>query len=232
VPVNQARGIMTSLMNSGKVVRGYLGVMIQPITPELAKALKLPNDDGVLVGDVVEDGPAGKAGVKAGDVVVAFNGLAVGDVRTLRLRASQTAPGSKATLTVLRDGKEQRLELTVQELPGGELAAGNEPAGKAVGKARLGVRLGDLDGEARERFEIPRHVKGGLITEVLPGSRAADAGLKPGEVIVEVDRKAVRSAAEVSAAVAENGGDLVLRVWSKGSVRFVAVPAGAAAEVK
>jgi serine protease Do len=223
VPVNMARGIMDSLIANGKVTRGYLGVMIQPLTPELAKAFGVASDRGVLVGDVVADSPAAKAGVKAGDVVVRFNGREVEDPRSLRLKSAQTVPGTKATLTVLRDGKQQNLELTIGELKNDEADETSPEAAQAPGKMKLGVRLGEIDKQAREHFEIPASVSGVLVAEVIPGSRAAEAGLQPGNVIVEVDRVAVNKPADAAAAIGKNDGDLVLRLWTRDGTRYVVV---------
>ncbi|MBA3698567.1 MAG: DegQ family serine endoprotease [Planctomycetes bacterium] len=223
VPVNMARGIMDSLIANGKVTRGYLGVMIQPLTPELAKAFGVKNDRGVLVGDVVADSPAAKAGIKAGDVVVAFNGREVEDPRQLRLKSAQTVPGTKATLTVLRDGKSLNLDLTIGELKGDPRDDASPEAAQVPAKMKLGVRLGEIDNQAREHFEIPTSMNGVLVAEVIPGSRAADAGLQPGNVIVEVDRAVVNKPADAVAAIGKSEGDLVLRLWTKDGTRFVVV---------
>jgi serine protease Do len=223
VPVNMARSIMDSLIAKGTVTRGYLGVMIQPLTPELAKAFKVKNDRGVLVGDVVADSPAGKAGIKAGDVVVAFNGSEIEDPRQLRLKSAQTVPGTKATLTVLREGKSQEMELTIGELKGDPSDEASPEAAQVPVKMKLGVRLGEIDKQAREQFDIPESVSGVLVGEVIPGSRAADAGLQPGNVIVEIDRGAVSKPADAKAAINKSGGDLVLRLWTKDGSRYVVV---------
>jgi serine protease Do len=230
VPVNMARGVMNSLITTGKVVRGYLGVMVQPVSGDLAKAFKLPNEEGALVGEVSEGSPAAKAGIKAGDVVVGFNAAKVGDPRQLRLLAAAATPGSTATLTVLRDGQEKKLEVAMGELPGEAGGDAKDVSAKAGAKGRLGVRLADLDDELRARLELPKQVQGAAVVEVVPGSRAQEAGLRPGEVIVEADRKAMASAKEVSAAVAAAEGDLVLRVWSKDGMRYVVVKLGKAAD--
>jgi serine protease Do len=224
VPVNLARGIMDSLIAHGKVVRGYLGVMIQPLTPELAKAFKIEGDRGVLVGDVVPDGPAAKAGLKAGDVVVSFNGRAVDDPRQLRLSSAQTVPGSKVKLGVAREGATREVEITIGELKSSDDEAGIEaPATQGAGKVKLGVRLSDVDQAARERFDIPKSIEGALIVEVMPGSRAGEAGLRPGTVIVEIDRKPVTRAGDAVDAIGKSSGDLMLRVWSKEGTRYVVV---------
>jgi serine protease Do len=227
VPVNLAHGVMQSLVTKGKVVRGFLGLMIQPVTADIAKAFALPNEEGALIGDVVVDGPAAKAGVKAGDVVLSFNGTRINEARQLRLLASQTSPGTMVTLALVRDGKPMSLQVTLQELVArGEKAA---PEGEAHaqdgGKAKLGVALADLDGTARERFEIPRQVQGALITEVIPGSRADLNGLSAGGVIMEVNRKPVASAKAAADAIGDSDGSLVLRLWTKDGVRFQVVRA-------
>lgn len=223
VPVNMARGIMDSLITNGKVTRGYLGLMIQPLTPELAKAFNVKPDQGVLIGDVVADGPAAKAGLQSGDVVTAFNGRDIEDPRHLRLKSAQTVPGTKATLTVLRDGKSREIEVTVGELKSQDGDEAMPEAAQTPGKVKLGVRLGEIDQEARERFEIPKSVHGVVIAEVVPGSRAADAGLQPGNVILEVDRQPVTKPADAVAAIGKNKGDLMLRLWAQDGTRFVVV---------
>ncbi|HEY9173833.1 MAG TPA: Do family serine endopeptidase, partial [Verrucomicrobiae bacterium] len=122
VPINLARYVMERLIADGKVTRGYLGVMIQPVTPDLAKEFKLPDNTGALIGDVTKDSPAEDAGLKEGDVIIEFNGKKVTDSRHLRLLVSQTAPGTKADVKLLRDGKEKNLTVKLGELPEGGLA--------------------------------------------------------------------------------------------------------------
>ncbi len=223
VPVNMARGIMDSLITNGKVTRGYLGVMIQPMTPELAKVFKVDSERGVLVGDVVADSPAAKAGIKSGDVVMTFNGREVEDPRQLRLKSAQMVPGTVAKLGVLRDGAMKDIELTVGELKSAENDDDAPTAAQAPGKVKLGVRLGELDHESRDHFDIPKKISGALVVEVVPGSRAAEAGVQPGNVIVDVDRSPVSKPADAAAAIAKSTGDLVLRLWTKDGTRFVVV---------
>ncbi len=225
VPVNLAHMVMESLVTKGKVVRGFLGLMIQPVTADIAKAFALPDEEGALIGDVVADGPAAKAGVKAGDVVTMFNGTRIAEARQLRLLASQTSPGTTVTLALVRDGKPLQLQVTLQELVvrGEKAAPEGEAHAQEGGKAKLGVALADLDAAAREQFEIPRHIQGALITEVVTGSRAELGGLTAGEVIMEVNRKQVASAKAAADAIGEADGSLVLRLWTKDGVRFQVV---------
>jgi len=174
---------------------------------------------------VVVDSPAAKAGIKAGDVVTSFNGNRIAEARQLRLLASQTSPGTTVTLAVVRDGKPLSLQVTLQELVarGEKAAAEVEAHAQEGGKARLGVALADIDGAARERFDIPRHVQGALITEVVPGSRAELGGLAAGAVIMEVNRKQVTTAKAAADAIGDSDGSLVLRLWTKDGVRFQVV---------
>jgi serine protease Do len=224
VPANLARGVMEQIIADGKVVRGFLGVMIQPVTPDLAKAMKLKRHEGALVGDVTADSPAAKAGLRAGDVIVAYGDQPIADPRQLRLRVSQSKPGTSVPVTLVRKGEEQRVEVAVGTLSDdAEVASGKPDADPSGGN--IGVRLQDLDERARRRLRLPDRVQGALVGEVLPGSRAAEAGLRPGDVIHEVDGTAVDSAkAAVEAIRAATEGSVVLRIWSQGGSRFLAVP--------
>ncbi len=228
VPVNMARGIMDSLIANGKVTRGYLGVMIQPMTPELAKAFKIDGERGVLVGDVMADSPAAKAGIKNGDVVVTFNGREVEDPRTMRLKSSQSVPGTIAKLGVLRDGVVKNMDVTIGELKNTNGDEDAPAAAQVPTRVKLGVRMGELDKESRDHFEVPKRIHGALVVEVIPGSRAAEAGLQPGNVIVEVDRTVVTKPADALAAIGKSDGDLMLRLWTKEGTRYVVVKEGKA----
>lgn len=217
VPVNLARSIMERLVTDGKVTRGYLGVSIQPVTLELAKAFKMTDAVGVLIGDVQSGTPAAKAGVLEGDVITAVNGKKVADPRHLRLVVSQIRPQTKVPLTILRDGKEKTLMVTVGTLPD-ELASvgSNKPEAEVPGNDALdGVQVADLDAQARRLNNIPARVRGAVVTNLEPGSAAAEAGLRPGDVIVEVERQPVSDADElVRLASGSKDQRLLLRVWS------------------
>ncbi len=226
VPINLARGIMDGIVTKGKVVRGFLGVRIQPVTADIAESFKLPNEEGVLVGEVTEGSPAGKGGIKKGDVITAFNDNKVDDPRHLSLMAAQTAPGAKVELSVLRDSKPLKIEVTVGEMPSSGESDDTKEAithGKHAVRGKLGVRLTDLDEQKRDRLEIPATVHGALIGEVLPDSPAAEAGLAPGDVIVEIARKAVQNAAEAAAAIGDASGKILLQVWNKNGMHYVVV---------
>ena len=224
VPVNLARSVMTSLINDGHVTRGYLGVMIQDVTPALAKEFKLKDNQGALVGDVTADSPAEKAGFKDGDIVVEYNGKKVTDSRHFKLEVGMTPPGESVEVKILRDGTPKTLEVTVKELPGTEKLAKNDQ-GKGDDNGTLnGVTVGDLDHNARQQFEIPQNIKGAVVTDIDQNSAAAEAGLRPGDVIQEINRKPVKTADE-AVRLTEKPSDktTLLRVWRSGGSHYVVV---------
>lgn len=225
VPINMARYVMQQIIAHGKVSRGWLGVVIQAVTPQLQKQFNLPDTSGALVGDVTPDSPAAEAGLKAGDVIIEFNGRKVADNRQLRLMVSQTPPKTKATVKFLRDGKERTVSVTLGELPP-ELAMGRTPRpSSGEGTALLeGVQLADLDSRARRQAELPSDLEGALVTRVDETSPAAEAGLRPGDVIVEINHQKVRSVDDVLAQARKaKGKSLLLRVWSQGARRYVVI---------
>jgi serine protease Do len=226
IPSDLARTVMESLVANGKVTRGYLGVQIQNITPELAQEFKIKDNKGALVGDVVPNGPADKAGLKNGDVIVQFNGHDVTDSRRLQLNVAETKPGSTVPVEVLRDGETKTLSVTVKQLPGNEQLAENNNSGSAEDTGTLnGVGVADLDSQAREQFNVPQKVKGAVVTQVDPGSAAAEAGLKPGDVIQEINHHPVTSADEAVKLTEKSGNDkrTLVRVWEKNGSHYVVV---------
>src|ERR1017187_9944908 len=159
VPINMARFAMERLISEGKVARGYLGLLLQPeMTPELAKQFNLPSMNGALVTTVDPDSPAGKAGFKDGDFVTEFNGQKVKDMRQFRLMVSQTAPGRKVTVRIVRDGKEKTLTAILGELPNEELARNGQTQPGQRGQSKTdaldGVEVTDLDAQARREADI------------------------------------------------------------------------------
>jgi serine protease Do len=223
VPINLARSVMTGLIENGRVVRGYLGVLIQDITPALAKQFQIQEDKGALVGDVTPKSPAEKAGFKSGDVILDFNKKPVADSRHLKLQVAQTAPGSTVPAKILRDGKPMTINVTVKELPGDEVAKADKDSNNSD-DALNGVTVGDLDPTAKSRLEVPGTVKGAVVTNVTQDSPACEAGLRPGDVILEINRKSVANADE-AVKLTENVKDkiLLLKIWSKGGSRFLVV---------
>jgi serine protease Do len=222
VPINMARYALERLISDGKVARGYLGLQLQPeLTPELAKQLDLPNLNGALVTMVTPGSPAAKAGFEKGDLITEFNGRQVKDMRQFRLLVSQTAPGRKVTLRVVRDGKEKSLTATLGEMPN-ELVAGEgqaQPSERRQSKtdALDGVEVSDLDAQARREADVPEKVHGVLVSKVDEESNASEAGLRAGDVIIEIDRQPVHSADEaVTLSEKVKGDRILLRVWRGG----------------
>jgi serine protease Do len=225
IPTDLARGVMVSLIEHGKVTRGYLGVRIQDVTPLLAKEFDLKNDQGALVGEVEPGGPADKAGIKSGDVVLEFNGHKVTDSRHLKLEVAEIAPGDRVPVEVLRDGSTKNLEVKVQDLPGTEELASDSSDHNSDGSDTLqGVGVTDLDSQARQQLSIPDNVKGAVVTEVAPNSASAEAGLKPGDVITEINHHRVASAND-AVRLTEHVKDktTLLHVWSKDGSHYLVV---------
>jgi serine protease Do len=226
VPINMAHNVMLQIIRSGKVARGYLGVLIQPVTPQLQKEFRLPDQSGALVGEVTPRSPAAEAGIKDGDVIIEFNGKKVTDSRHLRLMASQTPPKTKVAVKLLRDGKEKTFDVNLGELTA-EVMAGRGPASRGGGEAGDlldGVEVADLDARTRRQFDIRPDVEGALVTNVDPDSAAFSAGLRPGEVIVEINHEKVKAADDaIELSKRLKGKSVLLRVWSKGARRYVVV---------
>ncbi|MGC8743474.1 MAG: DegQ family serine endoprotease [Verrucomicrobiia bacterium] len=228
VPINLARYVMERIITEGKVKRGYLGVYIQPVTPELAKEFKLGDQSGALVGEVTPKSPAEAAGLKDGDVIVEFNGKKVVDSKHLRLMVAQTPPGTKVNIKIIRDGKEKTITATLDELPAEGLAKAGGPGGLRRGGADPldGVEVADLDARSRRQFDIPNYVRGALVVNVDPDSPAAAAELRPGDVILEINRKRVETADEaIEASRQVKSSRVLLRVWSKGGSHYVVIDA-------
>ena len=241
VPANIARFVLDCLIKEGKVVRGYLGIVPQTLTPGLAGLFGLPEDaTGVLVAEVAMNTPAQKAGLVEGDVITEINGKKMTDHRNLQLLVAQIGPGSQVTLHLLRgEGgqkpKEQVLTATLAEEPG-EPGASNEQRrtrtherDSSTHDALDGVEVGDVDAAARRQLDIPSRVRGALVLSVEQDSNAAEAGLRPTDVILEIDRHPVANAAQaVQWSEKASGDQILLRIWSQaggdsGSSRFLIV---------
>src|ERR1700736_1618058 len=224
VPSNLCRWVMDSLVKNGRVDRGFLGVMIQNLTPDLATAFKLDRTNGALVGDVSPDSPADKAGLKSGDVITQLNGQPIEDASQLKLRVAETAPGSKVHLGVNRNGESKTFDVTLGNLPDNKVAKADEQSGNAKTDALSGVGVADLDQNTRAELNIPAQVQGAVITEVAPDSAAYQAGLRTGDVITELDRKPVKNAQDAVAETEKPAGKQTLvKVWTKSGSHYVTV---------
>ena len=218
VPINLARHVMERLISAGKVARGYLGIHMQDVDAYLAQQFNLPGQNGVLVDDVFPGTPADKAGIKPGDFITEFNGKPVDDGNSLQLEISECAPGSDATLKVIRKGAATTLTARLAELPVEAAQNNNVPNAPASTKADTldGVSVSDLDREARQALKIPASVQGALVTEVNPSSNAAEAGLRRGDVILEINGQMARDAeATVNLCEQARGQRILVRVWRR-----------------
>jgi serine protease Do len=221
VPANLAQTVMNQLLKNGKVVRGYLGVMIQPVTPEIAKAFNLPDARGALVGEVTPDGPAARASLAQGDVITELNGARVDDSREFRLKISQLAPGSAIRLKFLRDGNPREVNITLGELPNEKEALSD---GKPESHSLDGLSVENLTPQIARQLELQSNASGVVVTDVQDGSRANDAGLRRGDVIQQVNRQPVNNVAEFERAMKQNSGkSAVLLVNRNGHTSFVVI---------
>jgi serine protease Do len=226
VPINMAKEVLPQLSERGRVVRGWLGVSIQDVTAELASSLKLAEAHGALVAGVMKGSPAEKADLRAGDVVVAVNGKKVETFNQMSRFVAFVPPGTKANLTVIRDGKQRALEVTVGQRPedeGDSDASGESGSGEETpsGKDRLGVSV-QPPGPRAQRLGLEGGVQ---IAELDPEGPAAHAGARPGDIIVELQRQPIRSVKDYSAAVgALRPGDMaLLRLQRENASIYVAV---------
>jgi Do/DeqQ family serine protease len=218
IPANMARNVMTQLIEHGEVRRGRLGVTIQSITPDLARSLNLSGTSGALVSDVEEGSPAKSAGLARGDVITAVNGAPVKDSNVLRNEIAELQPGAEARLTVIREGKEQELTARLGELPTGNRRALGDRSSEGSGS--FGMSLESLTAQRARELGVEARA-GVVIAGVAPGSRAAEAGLRPGDVIELVDRQAVTSVEQLRDALAAGSGPALLLVHRGETTVFV-----------
>jgi Do/DeqQ family serine protease len=229
IPTNMARDVMGQLIKQGRVHRGMIGVGIQSVTADLAQSLGLQNVRGALVNEVRPASPAATAGVRRGDVIVAFNGAAVVDSNALRNMIARTQPGTPVSFTVARDGRELQLSATLSELPV-EKSKEDEDAQAAASAAsnaetgRLGVAVEPLTPDTAAKMELPRDTRGLVVTSVDPEGPAADSGLLRGDVISEVNRKPVSTREELRAALGTaDARPVLLLVTREGQTIFLTV---------
>jgi serine protease Do len=185
IPINMAREVMRQLMEKGRVVRGWLGIAIQELTDELASGFGIAPRSGVLVADVMKDSPAEAAGLKAGDVITEFEGQPVREVPDLQKRVAAIPPGQPVPLTVIRDKKPTRLTVKIGEMPGEETVVATSPSEEG-----WGLSVATLTPELAERHQLTAK-RGAVVTSVAPAGAGAEAGIRPGDAILEVNRKPV-----------------------------------------
>ena len=220
IPVNLARSVMTQILEHGKVTRAYLGIMVQDVTPGIAKAMNLKSMTGVLVGDVNASGPAHESGLQRGDVILEVNGKPMTDSRDLRMTISMMAPDSTVDLKVLRNGNTMDTKIKLGELPNDNEQAKNH--GESTGKALDGVNVETLDAQTARQLGLPASTTGVVVTDINPSSALAEAGMQRGDVIQEVNHQPVKNVAELEAAVHKAGGNALFLVNRNGSTLFIA----------
>jgi Do/DeqQ family serine protease len=230
IPSNMAKSVMDQLLKDGKVHRGMLGVKIQNLNGDLAKAFDIKETSGVLVSDVQSGSAAEKAGIKRGDVITAFNGEKIDSSNVLRNRVAQTAPGTSVKLTVSRDGKDSDLNVTLDEFKNSDSKNPNAgPSGDNGGTSqgqsgKLGLTLEPLSGNTARQLGIDAKGGGLVVTDVDPTGPAAEAGIDQGDVILEINRKAVNNVADAKAAIDASAGKPVLILMSRrGQTLYVTV---------
>jgi len=202
-------------MDHGKVTRGYLGIVIQPITPAMSKALGQSEPQGVLVGDVSPKGPAQASGVERGDVILDLNGKAINDSNELRNTIAMLQPGETVTLKVSRNGATRDISVKLGELPSSKEEAQNEHAG-ASKDALEGVSVENLDAETAKELGLPGSTKGVVVTDIDPSSPKADSGLRKGDVIQEVNHQPVHNVPEFEQALHKAGKENPLLLVNRG----------------
>jgi serine protease Do len=226
VPINIAKHDMDSILAHGKVDRGYLGVHIEDVTPNLARAFHT-TAGGALIGDITAGGPAANAGLKKGDIVTELNGQAISDAGQLRQRIGTMDPNTKVAMKVMRDGKPMDVTVTLGEFPSeGERASTALPSGNSSESAAIqGVTVESLTPEIAQQLKLPASTKGVVVDKVNPSSDAAEAGLQQGDVIQEVNHQAVTTAQEFHRAMSSVQKDtpVLLLVNRGGNTAYVAI---------
>ncbi len=223
VPVSMAKPVYQSLVKTGRVVRGYLGIGIQDVTNDLAESFELKEAKGALVGDVKEGSPADRAGLNQGDVIITYQGSPVEDPAALQRMVTRTRVGTKAALTVIRDGKETNLTVTVGEQADPTKVARAEE--ERAQHAMIGLAVEDLDSRTARALGLQENTRGVVVAAVQPGSAADRAGLARGDVIREINRRpiaSVREFEEVASAMKEDQRVLLL-INRRGASLFVSV---------
>ena len=230
IPANMARNIMDQILKKGKVSRGYMGILPQELTPDMARAFGMPNGHGVAVAQVTSNSPAEKAGLKVGDVITAINGTAVEDVNSFRLAVAGFAPSTTVHLKIARNGQNLDIPVTLAEYnleaEGNGKGQDNNLPGTGEKGALRGVSVQALNSDLRQQLQLPEGTTGLVITDVDSDSPAAASGLEQGDVIVQVNHKPVNTVGDFNAAVRAGASkdSTLLLVRSQQGTHFVVVP--------
>jgi len=222
IPINMARSVMEQIVKNGRVVRGWLGVVIQPVTPAVAKAFGLPGEPrGALIGDLVADAPAARAGVHKGDIVLEMNSEVIRESRDFQLKIATMSPGAQLKLKLFRNGAEREATVTLGEAP----AQKATPVESHTRGATLeGVTVDELTPPIARQIGVPPATQAVIVSDVAPGSFAADAGLQEGDLIQEVNRKPVKNMAEFERAARQAEKEAALLLINRaGTTLFLVV---------
>ena len=220
IPTQIVRPTVENLIKFGKVSHGYMGIGISDVTPENSKFFDLKKSEGALVTQVEPNSPGAKAGLKTGDVITQLDGKAVNDAGELQVEVGQKRPGTTIKLDVIREGKTVNVPVTLEAMD--KRNGDEESATTEHGKPRWGLGLADLTPDTRDQLQAPKDIRGAVVGNVQPGSPADNAGLRKGDVILEVNRRAVQSASDAAQELGkvEKGKDALVLVWSQGGNTF------------
>ena len=226
IPSNMARHVMEQLISKGQVRRGMLGVGIQEMTSDLASSMGMSEVRGVLVRSVTSGGPAARAGIQPGDVILALNGKATNDENDLRNEIAAMAPGTAVTLTIWRNGRQQDIRVTLGELTSESARSAQQSRGGGGASMELGISVVPLSPQLAAQIGVPNNTQGVVVASVDPAGPAAEAGIQAGDVIQQVNRKPIKSPAELQRALASSGNRPPLLLINRGGETiFVPVPA-------
>ncbi len=221
IPINLGKAIANQLIEKGEVTRGYLGIVIQPLTADLAESFGIDPGQGILIAQVTKNSPADKAGLREGDVIVAYNGKPINDVGSFRNLISLTPPGSQKPLTIVRESKKKKLAIVIGELTNDSQVVAQDTTQNT---ADIGLTVQTITPQLAQQLDA-KPGEGVVVTKVHSGSIAAMAGIEVGSVILQVNRKAVKSAADFKRAVKDNSGkkQMLLLIRKDNMQRYVAL---------
>jgi serine protease Do len=210
IPINMAKKVLNQLITHGKVVRGYLGVIIEPVTSELIEKHKLKIEDGVLVSKILENSPAEKGGLKTGDIILEFNGSKVKDIKELQHVTAETNPGEKVDVKIFRNDREEIIKIEVAELPDEKVRVSDKESSEFE---RYGINVQDLTPEIAEKFDL-EETEGVLITNISENSMARNSNLRRGDAILEINKKKIKSVQDFEIAFdkVKKGEDILLLI--------------------
>jgi serine protease Do len=225
IPSQMVKATTEQLIKHGKVEHGYLGISLNDVTPDNARFFHLEDASGAIVAQVTPDSPAGRAGLRTGDVIAEVNGQKVINSGALQVIVSEMTPGTSVSLGIVRDGKPTTVNATVGQYHGNTEVASNDDEGGPGSESKsgkLGLAVSNLTQDVRQQLHVPEQVHGVVVQNVRAGSSADDAGLQPGDIILEVDRQPATSASQFVSQVHQSpaGKDMLLLVWSKGNASY------------